>query len=127
MADTVVNVWRGSNVPLRFVFRDGDGFLIGLAGSRFVMRLITDGQIVLMLDTDVDVATFYVVFSQTYTPQGGTLITADMLVWARTVEQSRLIQLGALTTWELERWIDDRQEPAGRARFNGLGGDNPDA
>ena len=122
----MIDLWRGANVPVKFVFRDGNDALIGLDGSRFIMRLLINDQSVLTLDTDIDVATFYVALAQTYIPQGGVLTTADMLVWARTVEQSRLVALGNLTTWELERRIDGRQEPAGRARFNGLGGDNPD-
>lgn len=126
MALTVIPFERGSNISIPFVFRDGEGATIPLAGSQFIMTLIWPRGGTLTLDTAVDTETLFILENQTVEPEDGVPYTADQLVWNRTLTQSRLLPLGNLTRFEFERRIDGLQEPFGMARFEGQGGLPPD-
>lgn len=124
--ETVISLVRGSNVPVTFVFKDSDGNPLDLSGSRFLLSLASSTSTYLTLDTDTDTETFFVEEDAEIVPEDGEPYTADRLVWARTLEQSRLVPAGNLTQWEIERRIDTRQEAWGQGRFNGVGGLPPD-
>lgn len=123
--ETITNIERGSNDPIWFVFKDADGVPMDLGGSQFLLTL-TFPQEALTLDTSVDTTVLYVEEDTTIDPVDADPYIADRLVWARTLEQSRLVPLGNLTRWAIERRIASSQEAWGRGRFCGVGGDPPD-
>lgn len=126
--ELVVQLARGSNSQISFVFKDINGVPLDLAGSRFLMVLATPATSPLLtLDTAVDTTTFFIEEDATIIPEDGAPYTADRLVWARTLAQSRQVPLGNLTRWEIERRIDGSQEFWGQGRFCGVGGLPPDA
>ncbi|MFH1554296.1 MAG: hypothetical protein ABII76_05450 [Pseudomonadota bacterium] len=105
---------RGSTVP-RLQFR----FLIDGTGSEWRLTLLPSRGERIELSTEDDTLTAAVA-----TVDG---VTTTTITWARTVEQSRLIPRGALTSYELEQI-----EPGGGQRLclegiiKGQGGLNDD-
>lgn len=99
---------RGNDAPAKPVtFKDSDGAVIPLTGSTFQYRAVTDAG--------------SVVIDRTLTP--GDDDTVDI---ALTLAESRLLPLGALTAYEVERRIDGTQETWLMGTIAGLGGVNPD-
>lgn len=115
----------GSNEAREFRFRDFDGVLMDLAGSRFVMTLYRGTTRILTKDTAVDL-NFVVQNDVTLQLPDGTTTTGDRLLWTPTVDESRLIPPGRLVRAEIERRISGTQEPWGKFMLNGIGGFNLD-
>lgn len=121
--ETVVPFALGDNTPIYFIPRDANGDTMDLAGSEFLLTVDWPGGLTSKLVKDSTVDSNFVVEIDASTELiDGTVIVGDRVAWNRTLEESRLIPLGNLTRWELERRIDGQQENWGNGRFNGYGG-----
>lgn len=112
MADTYdLTIKRGNNVPIAWRGKDGTGAVLPLAGSRFILTIACGGSNLTTIRKD----------SQT---DAGLVVdlTANTVTWTPTLEESRLIPLGKVSPYELERRIGGSQRTWCEGRITGVGG-----
>ena len=114
MVSPVIRIWRGTTRPVGWRLKDGDGDLFDLTGSTFQLSIAAAGVVLLAknsanadgLAIDVPNAT---------------------VTWTPTLAESRLIPLGRVASYELERRIGSAQEILAWGQVEGFGGINADA
>lgn len=106
-------IWRGNNSPVAWRFKNADGSLFDLTGSRLILTIFWRGQRKITKDSSVDAA--FVV----------DLVTS-IATWTPTVAETRSIPLGSLAEYELERWIGAEQKTLVAGNVMAQGGKNID-
>jgi len=114
MANPVIKIWRGTTRPVAWRLKQGDGSLFDLAGSSFRLSIAASGATLISKNSDAadGLAIDEGAATVTYTP---------------SLAESRLVPLGRLASYELERRIDGAQEIVAWGQIEGLGGSNADA
>ena len=114
MASPVIRIWRGATRPVAWRLKDGDGNLFDLTGSTFQLSIAAAGVVLITKNSSnadglaIDVP--------------GATVT-----WTPSLAESRLIPLGRVASYELERRIGAAQEIVAWGSVEGLGGINADA
>jgi hypothetical protein len=94
--------------------KDGDGDLFDLMGSTFQLSIAAAGVVLITKNSD--------------TADGLAIdVPGATVTWTPTLAESRLIPLGRVASYELERRISDTQEIVAWGQVEGLGGINADA
>lgn len=115
MADTYDHeIDRGSTAELAWRFKDEDEEIFDLTGSRLILSVVDrNGSLVFRKDSDDDEEAVIDVGEGTFT------VTL-------TTDETRLIALGRLTKYEVERWVGGAQDKMVSGWFEGVGGVNND-
>lgn len=114
-----ISIDRGSSDPIVFRFKDededGNQTLFDLTGSRLILTIAAKGVTLLRKDTELDPAATVI------DPAAATLTVA------LTPAETRLIPLGRVASYEVERWLSaDDQSLMARGYVEGSGGINND-
>jgi hypothetical protein len=113
MAPPVIRIWRGATRPVAWRLQTGDGNLFDLTGSTFRLSVAAAGVVLIAKDSEASDGLVIDVSQATVT-------------WTPSLVESRLIPLGRLASYELERRIGDDQEIVAWGQVEGLGGINAD-
>lgn len=113
MASPVIRIWRGATRPVGWRLKDGNGDLFDLTGSSFQLSIAAAGVVLIAKNSDADGLAIDI---------SGATVT-----WTPSLAESRLIPLGRVASYELERRIGATQEIVAWGSVEGLGGINADA
>lgn len=96
---TDIEITRGNNYPpIKWIFKvsENPDVLFDLTGSSFKLRVYWPGQTI-DIDSVVD-------------PALAIDLPTSIVSWTYTTVQSRLLPLGCIARYELERWITGTQQ-----------------
>ena len=114
MASPLIRIWRGATRPVGWRLKDGDGNLFDLTGSTFQLSIAAAGIVLIAKSSDA--------------ADGLAIdVPGATVTWTPTLAESRLIPLGRVASYELERRIGTAQEIVAWGLVEGLGGINADA
>ena len=107
------DLWRGSNLPpVIWGLENEDGTPFPVAGSEFVLTIRWAGGSIR---------------KSTAASDGFALDAATSeLAWSPTLAETRLVPLGRLSRYEVERRIGGHQDPLITGSITGKGGNNDD-
>lgn len=106
-----LTVWRGNNAPVIWQPVDDQGQPFPLAGSEFVLTVVVKGRGCTTIRKDSAVNTGLQVDT-----------AAGTITWKPTLEESRAIPIGRLSSYELERRIAGDQRTWAIGDITGEGG-----
>jgi hypothetical protein len=106
-------LWRGNNPQQVFRFRDAEGLFV-LTDERFILTVTYRGALILKKDTATSGSSFAIDTD------------ASTLTWSPTVDETRMLPLGRVAKWELEKWKDGVQVTLLAGALIVSGGDNVD-
>ena len=113
MACPVIRLWRGTTRAIGWRLKDGNGDLFDLTGSTFRLSIAATGVVLIAKNSESADGLAIDVLEATVT-------------WTPTLVESRLIPLGRVANYELERRIGAAQEIVAWGQVEGLGGINAD-
>ena len=114
MSSPVIRIWRGATRPVGWRFKDGDGNLFDLTGSSCRLSIAAAGVVLIAKNSE--------------STDGLAIdVPGATVTWTPTLAESRLIPLGRVASYELERRIGSAQEILAWGPVEGLGGVNADA
>lgn len=113
MAPPVIRIWRGATRPIAWRLKTGDDNLFDLTGSSFRLSVAAAGVVLIAKNSEA--------------ADGLSIdVPGATVTWTPTLAESRLIPLGRVSSYELERRIGSAQEILAWGQVEGLGGINAD-
>ena len=111
-----IPITQGNNYPpamWQFLISENPDQIFDLSGSVFKLRVSWPGGVDINKSSDVD-------------PDLTVDLTTSILSWNYGTATSRLLPLGRIARYELERWINATQQSLVTGRFVVSPGANPD-
>jgi len=113
-----LTIRRGNTSPIVWRFKDADGNLLDLTDWQFRLTVSR---------TRAAENSFYIEKRTSDTSAAFAVdLDAATLTWRRTLAESRLVPLGRLSVYQLERILNDEQDTIAAGAVIGVSGQNDD-